>query len=89
MQERYPWTYKGIIDRPVRDSGQWIPEKDKIAEQYQIPVRHIHDVLRNEIPVFVSAEEEKKFNEISQQKFLRVSKHQNLTNVFSQFKVKK
>jgi len=65
------------------------PEKDKIAEQYQVPVRHIHDVLRTEIPVFGSAEDEKKFNEISQKKFIMVSTHQNLTNVFSQFKVKK
>merc|ERR1712131_478266 len=62
---------------------------DKIAKQYQVPVRHIHDVLRTEIPVFDNIEDEKKFNEISQKKFIMTSTHQNLTNVFSQFKVVK
>ena len=67
----------------------WTSHEDKIAEQYQVPVRHIHNVLRTEIPVFDNIEDEKNLNEISQKKFIMTSTHQNLTNVFSQFEVVK
>ena len=76
-------------DRVLYGRTPWTSHKDKIAKQYQVPVRHIHDVLRTEIPVFDNIEDEKKFNEISQKKFIMTSTHQNLTNVFSQFKVVK
>merc|ERR1712212_111531 len=70
-----------------KGESSWGP--DKIALQYQVPVRHIHKVLRNKIPDFETVEQEKKFNEISQKNFIQTSRHQNVTNVFSQFTVKK